>query len=56
MTDKDIIVALRYCTSETGDFCDMCPYQNIGSTCSTRLLKDASYRLRELTSDKKDDE
>lgn len=27
MSDKNIIVALRYCTSEYGDFCDMCPYQ-----------------------------
>lgn len=56
MSDKDIIVALRYCTSKTGDFCDMCPYQHMGQKCSERLLKDALYRLRELTTDKKEDE
>lgn len=50
VSDKDIILALRYCVSDTGEFCDMCSYASYGTNCSKRLLKDASNRLKELTS------
>lgn len=46
ITVSDVIVALRYCTSDDGTFCDMCRYNVFGSTCSKRLLKDASDQLK----------
>lgn len=48
ITTKDIIVALRYCISDTGDFCDMCPYAKFGNTCSKKLLRDASDKIKSL--------
>lgn len=42
----DIIIALRYCVSDNGEFCDMCPYAVFGVTCSKKLLIDASDNLK----------
>lgn len=42
---KDIILALRYCISDAGEFCDMCKYSDRGPTCSKELLRDASKKL-----------
>lgn len=49
MSDREIIISLRYCTSDNGEFCDLCPYEQFGQACSKILLKDASLRLAELT-------
>lgn len=48
-TTKDIILALRFCMSDSGEFCDMCPYEGLGPECSKHLLRDASNRLKDLT-------
>lgn len=54
--DEKIIYALRFCVSNDGEYCDLCPYQNVGTNCSRRLLRDASNRLRELTIERKEEE
>ena len=54
ITVKDIIVALRYCISDNGEFCDMCPYEVFGVTCSKKLLRDASDQLRDFHESRKD--
>lgn len=46
VTVKDIIVALRYCTSDDGTFCNMCAYSDRGPRCSKELLKEASDKLK----------
>ena len=51
---KDIIVALRYCVSDTGEFCDMCKYSDRGPTCSKQLLRDASKKLEYYYKSKQD--
>lgn len=48
---KDIALALKYCISDSGEFCDVCPYAKFGPICSKHLLRDASNRLRELDSE-----
>ena len=53
-TAKDIMIALRYCTSDDGAFCEMCPYGNCGVKCSKFLLLDASDMIKSLMADKED--
>lgn len=45
-TAKDVMLALRYCTSDDGAFCDMCAYSDCGNRCSKILLLDASEMIK----------
>lgn len=47
-TTKEMAVALLYCISKVGDYCNLCPYAEYGSSCSERLLRDASRKLMSL--------
>lgn len=53
ITVKDIILALRCCNSDDGEFCDMCKYNDRGPTCSKQLRRDAAKKLEYYSKSKR---